>query len=102
MLLDLVGYQTFIASDGHQAVDLAGEVRPEVVLMDIGLPGLNGYDACRKIREQPWGTAMSVIAVTGWAVDHDQPRSEAAGFDHYLLKPVDFDELRSVLAELAQ
>ena len=67
----------------------AGEFRPEVVLLDIGLPRLNGYDAARRIRELPGGREVLLIAVTGWGQDGDRQRSKEAGFDHHLVKPVD-------------
>jgi len=71
-----------------------------VVLLDIGLPKLNGYDACRKIREQPWGKGMVLIALTGWGKDEDRRKSQEAGFDSHLVKPVDHAALTKLLAEL--
>ena len=67
MLLRIMGNDTRTAYDGQEGVDVAGEFRPDVVLLDIGLPKLNGYEACRRIREQPWGKGMVLIAVTGGA-----------------------------------
>jgi CheY-like chemotaxis protein len=81
-------------------VDVAGEFRPDVVLLDIGLPRLNGYEACRRIRSQPWGTHMVLIAVTGWGQEEDRRRSHEAGFDHHMVKPVDPQALMRLLAEL--
>ena len=78
-----------------------GRVRPEILLFDIGLPKLNGYEACRRIREQPWGKDMVLIAVTGWGQDEDRRRSREAGFDDHLVKPVDPQALMTLLAEVA-
>ena len=100
MLLKLTGHETHTAYDGLEAVAAAATFRPEVVLLDIGLPKLNGYDACRKIREQPWGKGMALIALTGWGQDEDRRKSQEAGFDGHLVKPVDHATLTKLLAEL--
>jgi DNA-binding response OmpR family regulator len=71
-------------------------------LLDIGLPKLNGYEACRRIREQPWGNSVVLIAVTGWGQEDDRRRSHEAGFDHHMVKPVDPQELMKLLAGLQQ
>ena len=97
-LLTLVGNDTRTAYDGQQGVDLAGEYRPDVILLDIGLPKLNGYEACRLIRKQLNGDAVMLIAVTGWGQDDDRQRSLEAGFDHHLVKPVDPQALMLMLA----
>ena len=81
MMLQLMGNETRTAYDGEEAVDGGGEFRPDVVLLDIGLPKLNGYEACRRIREQPWGKEMVLIALTGWGQEEDRRRSHEAGFD---------------------
>jgi DNA-binding response OmpR family regulator len=85
--------------DGEAAVEAAERLRPEVILLDIGMPRLNGYDACRRIRRQPWASGAQVLAITGWGQVEDQRRSHEAGFDGHLVKPVDIDAL---LARLAQ
>jgi CheY-like chemotaxis protein len=69
-----------------------------VVLLDIGLPKLNGLDACRRIREQPWGKDLVLVALTGWGQDDDRRKSKDAGFDHHMVKPVDYDALMKLLA----
>jgi CheY-like chemotaxis protein len=71
-----------------------------VVLLDIGLPKMNCYDACRRIREQPWGKDMVLVALTGWGQDDDRQKSKNAGFDHHMVKPVDLNALMGLLAEL--
>ena len=98
-LLKLTGNQTQTASDGREAVAAALTFQPEVVLLDIGLPILNGYDACRQIRAQPGGARILLIALTGWGQDEDRRKSKEAGFDAHLVKPVDHDELMKLLAE---
>jgi CheY-like chemotaxis protein len=98
MLLELHGGDTHVAYDGAEAVKLAEELRPEIVLLDIGLPKMNGLEACRKIREQAWGRSMIVVALTGLGHDDDYEKSERSGFDMHLVKPVDPELLLTVLA----
>jgi PAS domain S-box-containing protein len=93
MLLESEGHEIHKAHDGADAVRAAERVRPDIVLMDIGLPILNGYDACRRIRDQAWGAPIVMVAITGWGQEDDRERSNAAGFDLHLVKPVDHDEL---------
>jgi two-component system CheB/CheR fusion protein len=100
MLLRMMGNQTRTAHDGIEGLTIAREYRPDVVLMDIGLPGLNGYDAARAIRKEPWGADMMLVALTGWGQDSDRRRSKAAGFDYHLVKPVTLEALMSVLSSL--
>jgi CheY-like chemotaxis protein len=79
---------------------VAGQQRPDVVLLDIGLPKLNGYEAARRLRAQPRGKHPVLIAVTVWGQDEDRRRSHDAGFDHHMVKPVDPNALMKLLAEL--
>jgi CheY-like chemotaxis protein len=72
-------------------------LRPDVAVLDIGMPGLNGYEVARRIREQPWGAAIRLIAVTGWGQAEDVQRARASGFDHHVTKPVDFDALQALV-----
>jgi CheY-like chemotaxis protein len=99
-LLRLLGNETQTAFDGQQGIDMAEEFRPDVVLLDIGLPKLNGYEACQRIRERDWGRQATLIAVTGWGQDNDRRRSEDAGFDHHLTKPVMLPDLMNLLSGL--
>jgi CheY-like chemotaxis protein/two-component sensor histidine kinase len=101
MLLTIMGNEVGTAYDGEQAVEAAEAIRPDVVLLDIGMPKLNGYDACRRIREQPWGQGMFLIALTGWGQEEDRRRTEAAGFNRHMVKPVDPDVLLKLLAALS-
>src|SRR5205823_1075438 len=89
MMLGIRGHEVRTANDGLQAVDVAAEFRPDVIFLDIGMPKLNGYEACRRIREQPWGKKAVLIALTGWGQEEDKRRSEEAGFNRHIVKPVD-------------
>ncbi|HEX5761190.1 MAG TPA: PAS domain S-box protein [Thermoanaerobaculia bacterium] len=100
MMLRLRGNEVRTAHDGIEAVELAEGFRPQVVLMDIGMPRLSGYEATRRIREQPWGRDMAIIALTGWGQEVDRARSKQAGCDGHLVKPVNLPDLEKVLAEL--
>lgn len=100
MLLKVMGHEVGTTYDGEQGVEAAEALRPDVGLLDIGMPGLNGYDACRRIREQPWGQGMFLIALTGWDQEEDRRRTEEAGFNHHIVKPVDPDVLMKLLASL--
>jgi PAS domain S-box-containing protein len=97
MLLEITGNKTFMAHDGVEAVEAIEKHRPEVVLLDIGLPKLDGYEVCRRVREQPWGKDIVVIALTGWGQEDDRRKSEEAGFNGHLVKPVDYDKLLQLL-----
>ncbi|MBX9582114.1 MAG: response regulator [Gemmataceae bacterium] len=98
MMLKLLGNETRTAHDGLEAVDVAAAFRPDVILLDVGMPKLNGYDACRRIRGQPWARGAVIVACTGWGQDEDRRRSAEAGFDHHLVKPVDPQALMKLLA----
>jgi CheY-like chemotaxis protein len=100
MLLKMTGHTTETANDGVAAVKTAETFLPDVVLLDIGLPKLNGFDACRQIRQHPWGRAMKIVALTGWGQEGDQREATEAGFDAHMLKPVDYRNLMTVLASM--
>lgn len=97
MLLRLKGFETHTRHSGLEGIAAAESLQPEVILLDISMPGLNGYDTCRQIREYRWGQSMRVIALTGYGQAEDKRLSEAAGFDAHLIKPVDLDTLLAVL-----
>jgi PAS domain S-box-containing protein len=101
-MLQLLGNEVRTAHDGLEAVRIAGQFRPQVILMDIGMPKLNGYEATRRIREQPWGRDMAVIALTGWGQEVDRARSKEAGCDGHLVKPIDLSDLEKLLNENAR
>ena len=91
-------HRVVVAESGSHGLEQVRRAAPDVVLLDIGLPKLNGYEAARRIRQQPWGRDILMIAVTGWGQEEDRRRSREAGFDHHLTKPVDPQELMKLLA----
>jgi CheY-like chemotaxis protein len=91
----------YTAHAGHRALELAEKLRPEVLLLDIGMPDLNGYQVAQSIRAAPWGQQMILVAVTGWGQEEDKRRALAAGFDHHLTKPVDGQALESLVGRCA-
>jgi len=97
MLLQALGHEVCIAHDGAQALEQARAFRPDVALLDIGMPRVDGYEAARRLRAEEWGRALVLVALTGWGQDEDRRRSEEAGFDRHLIKPVDIDALQEVL-----
>ncbi|HEY9421286.1 MAG TPA: PAS domain S-box protein [Thermoanaerobaculia bacterium] len=102
MMLELLGNEVRTAHNGVEGVELAEQFRPQVILMDIGMPRLNGYEATRRIREQPWGRGMSVIALTGWGQEADRAKSAEAGCDGHLVKPVNLSDLEKLLMKLQE
>jgi PAS domain S-box-containing protein len=99
MMLKLKGNEVRTAHDGIEAVEVAHAFRPQVIMMDVGMPRLNGLEATRRIREQPWGRETTIIALTGWGQEGDKERSREAGCDGHLVKPVNIPELEKLLAE---
>jgi PAS domain S-box-containing protein len=100
MLLESEGHQVYQAHDGQQALELAERYRPDALLLDIGMPDMNGYELAQQIRSAEWGKQMLLIAVTGWGQADDKRRAREAGFDHHLVKPIDIQQLHSLLAAL--
>jgi PAS domain S-box-containing protein len=101
MLLTLDGHAIVTAHDGTSACSAAEAHRPDVALLDIGLPVMDGYEVCRTIRQQPWGRAMILVALTGWGQEGDRSRTREAGFDAHLVKPVNYAELMALLESLS-
>ncbi len=99
-IFKVLGHQVRTAKDGAEAVTIAEEFRPELIFMDIGTPRMNGYEACAQIRKQRWGKQMVIVALTGWGQDEDRKRSEEAGFDRHLVKPVDGQTVARLIGEL--
>ncbi len=97
-LLTITGHEAHTAYDGLEAVTAAAKLEPDIVLMDIGLPGLNGYEAGRRIRQQPWASRLFLVALTGWGQERDRVRSTEAGFDAHLVKPLELEALERLLA----
>ena len=98
MLLRLMGNDVRIANDGLEAVEQAATFQPDIVLMDIGMPRLDGYEAARRIRNQEWSRDTLLVAVTGWGPSDDNAEATAAGFDRHFTKPLDPAELRRLVS----
>jgi CheY-like chemotaxis protein len=98
LLLQALGNEVRAVHDGQRAVEEAEAFRPDVALLDIGMPVIDGYEAARLIRAKPWGRGVVLIALTGWGLDEDVQRAREAGFDRHLLKPVDIGPLQEAMA----
>ena len=101
LLLGLWGYQAVITYDGAGALAAASATPPDVVFLDIGLPGMDGYEVARRMRALPALENVSLIAVTGWGQEEDRRRSQSAGFNYHLIKPLNLNSLETLLASLA-
>jgi CheY-like chemotaxis protein len=99
MVLEMSGHEVHLGYDGEQAVAMARDLLPEIALVDIGLPKLNGYGVAQNIRAEPWGEKMVLIALTGWGQEEDKRRAIAAGFNFHLTKPVDPDQVDALIAQ---
>ncbi|MEO7997898.1 MAG: ATP-binding protein, partial [Gemmatimonadaceae bacterium] len=97
MMLNFMGHDTRTANDGLEGIEVAEVFKPDVCLLDIGMPNLNGFDMARRLRAQSWGKDMLLIALSGWGQEHDKERSTDAGFDMHLVKPIDPATLTAVL-----
>jgi CheY-like chemotaxis protein len=93
MLLGLMGHDVRVAGDGAEGVRVAGDFRPQVALVDISMPVMDGYEAARRMRALPGGSEMRLYALSGWGDEDDKRRMREAGFDDHLLKPIDADVL---------
>jgi CheY-like chemotaxis protein len=98
MLLELVGYEVAVASTGPEGVEKAVRWRPDAVLCDIGLPGLDGYSVAQRLRRNPATANARLIAITAWGGEEDRRRGQEAGFDHHLVKPAEPEHLLRLLA----
>jgi DNA-binding response OmpR family regulator len=97
ILLGHAGHEVHIAHSGTAAFELAKRVRPQIAVLDIGMPDLSGYDVARRIRTEAWGKEVQLIAVTGWGQDSDKRMADLAGFDHHLTKPIDPTEIAALI-----
>jgi two-component system CheB/CheR fusion protein len=98
MLLEIEGYEVRVAHGGHAALALAQAFRPEVALLDIGMPELTGHEVATALRKEPWGKAIQLIALTGWGQERDRQQALEAGFNHHLTKPIDPVKLEALIA----
>jgi len=101
MILDIEGYTTEVAHSGAQALEAAAVFRPAVVFLDIGMPGMDGYETAAALRRLPGIETPCLVALTGWGAEHDRARSREAGFDHHLTKPVDLGTVQKLLTDMA-
>ena len=100
MMLKLMGNEAKTAHDGLEALNVAGTFRPDLILLDIGMPRLNGHETAKRIREQPWGKGVLLVALTGWGQEEDRRKSDESGFDSHMVKPVEPAALETLLANL--
>ncbi len=101
IVVKMLGHEVQTASNGREAIERGRDFKPELVIMDIGMPIMDGYEAARIMRDEAWGRSITLIALTGWGQDDDKQKTKDAGFDRHLVKPVEPDTLRKILAELA-
>jgi len=97
MLLQQLGAKVQTANDGPAAIEAVGTFQPRFILLDIGMPGMDGHEVARRVRTRPEGKDVTLVALTGWGHEEARRRSREAGFDHHLIKPVDFGALRNLL-----
>ncbi|MDQ6620698.1 MAG: ATP-binding protein [Pseudomonadota bacterium] len=100
VLLQMLGHEARVAYDGESALDEAQDYRPDMVLLDIGMPKADGYVVARRIRKQPWGKGTVLVATTGWGQSSDKEQARQAGFNHHLVKPIDLDALNRILSQV--
>lgn len=101
-LLGMMGYELHTAQDGLRGLEASEQFRPQCAVLDVDLPGCDGFEIARRLRRQPWGRDMRLIAMTGWNRPEDRTAASVAGFDHFLAKPVNLDELFSLLPAAAR
>lgn len=99
MLLEFDGLETRVAHDGQTALELAESFRPQIALLDIGMPVLDGFELARAIRATEWGKDLCLVAVTGWADENSRRKTSEAGFDHHVAKPIAVDQLKQIIAQ---
>ena len=100
LLLRRLGHRVETAFCGTDALTMASEFRPQVVLLDIGMPDIDGFEVCRRLRSEPWGGELFLVALSGWGQESDQRRAADAGFNAHLVKPLDYSLLETLLAGL--
>jgi CheY-like chemotaxis protein len=98
IMLRLMGNESQTAHDGLEALEVAALFRPDLILLDIGMPKLNGYDTARQIRQESWGKHVALVALTGWGQEEDRRKSRDAGFDSHMVKPIQLQDLEKLLA----
>ena len=102
IMLRILGHEVQTALDGEEAIEKAEQFRPDVIVLDVGMPMLDGYETASRIRQRPWSRDVVLIAVTGWGNDKDKLKSAEAGFDVHLVKPVDATTILEALEQMDQ
>jgi CheY-like chemotaxis protein len=102
LFLRLAGHEVSVAYSGAQALPIASNLHPELLLLDIGMPGMSGYELAAQLQRFPWIARSTLVAVTGWGQEEDRARSRAAGFDHHMTKPIDPAAIQSLLHQIDQ
>jgi CheY-like chemotaxis protein len=102
MLLEFAGHEVRKARDGAEALEGARDWQPDVMLLDLGMPKLTGYEVAQRVRSEEWGRNVRMVAISGWGQREDQRRSRESGFDQHLVKPISFDSLNGILNSLPQ
>ncbi len=97
LLLQAKGHETRIAVEGEEALAVADEFQPGCILLDLGLPGIDGYEVARRLRQRPYGSQLVLVALTGWAGKDVRAKAAEAGFDYHLVKPVNLEELEHIV-----
>lgn len=100
-LLQVMGCEVGVAYDGQQALEVGAQLKPDAVLLDLGMPKLNGFETCERMRHEAWGRAICIVALTGWGQDEDRRRTKEAGFNAHLVKPADPGKLTELLASIS-
>jgi CheY-like chemotaxis protein len=100
-LLQVLGCEVAVAYDGEEALRVGRQFKPDAVLLDLGMPRLNGFEACECMRREPWGKGICIVAVTGWGQEEDRRRTKEAGFDAHMVKPADPGKLTELLASIS-
>jgi CheY-like chemotaxis protein len=100
MWLDMAGHDVQVATDGPRAIAAAESHAPDVMLLDLGMPGMTGLEVARRIRATPWGRKIVLVALTGWGQEEHKRQTREAGFDHHLTKPVPPDEIEELIRKL--
>jgi CheY-like chemotaxis protein len=98
LLLEMQGHETRTANNGREAVELAETFQPDIIFMDLGMPQVDGIEATRQIRAEPWGKAMVIVALTGWGQESNRRQTRAVGMDLHLVKPINLEGIAAVLA----
>jgi CheY-like chemotaxis protein len=100
LMLRMMGNETRTANDGLEALEIAADYEPNLIMLDIGMPRLNGYETARRIRDEKWGRDIVLVALTGWGQEEDRRKSHEAGFDSHIVKPIEPDSLEKLLSSL--